>query len=64
MLYKNPCSCRAYKAAEIEMAHKAIVVLVVLVRQFMLGIGFLVVTFWRREFFGNVLNRVHRLERY
>lgn len=53
---------RPDKTTEIEVAYETIVVLMVLVRQFVLGIGSGVVAFWRPEFFDNMFNGMHRLE--
>lgn len=50
------------EAAEVEMTHETIVFLMMLVRQFVLRIGFAVMAFRRLEFLDNVLDRVHRLE--
>lgn len=50
------------ETAEVEMAHETIVFLMVLVRQFVLRIGFGVMALRRLEFLDNMLNRVHRLE--
>jgi hypothetical protein len=58
----NPHDFSSYEAAEIKVAHEAIVVFVVLVRQFVFGIGFLVVAFWCPEFRGHVFHFMHRLE--
>ena len=44
------------------MAHKTIVVLVMLVRQFVFGIGLFVMAFWCLHFLDNMFNRMHRLE--
>jgi hypothetical protein len=59
---RDPCDFGSYEAAEVKVAHETIVVFVVLVRQFVFGIGFLVVAFGRAEFRGHVFHLVHRLE--
>lgn len=64
ILCKNSRDFRAYEPAEVEMANEAIVVFVVLVRQLVLCVCFFVLAFWGREFFGQVFDRVHRLEGY
>lgn len=53
---------RTYESAKIEVANKTIVIFVMLVRQFVFGIGLDVMAFWRLEFFDDMFNRMHRLE--
>lgn len=58
----NANDFRTDESTKVEVAHETIVVFVVLVRQFVLGIGLGVVAFWRLKLLDNMLDRMHRLE--
>lgn len=55
-LDRNSRDFGADKTAEVEMADETIVFLVMLVRQFVPGIGFGVMAFRRPELFDNMFN--------